>query len=578
MRDVRFWKLVLIINGLVPLALLIWDALHGQLGANAVNIAIHTTGIVTLVFLFLTLSVTPIRLLTGWNWLIGYRRSLGLFGAFYALVHVTIFFVFDRAMSITSTIHEILTRRYLQVGITAVLLLIPLAVTSTNAMVRRLGARRWKRLHRLAYVIAALGTLHYYMQVKADVRQPLVFAAVLGVLLSSRFVFHYADLRRIARRASVPTPLVATRKFWSGQLRLARLFDETPDVRTFRLVSPDGGPLPFDHQPGQYLNLQLNVDGQRVNRSYTIASPSTRNGYCELTIKREEHGVASTHLHNNVHEGDHLKISAPAGRFVFTGSEADGVALIAGGVGITPLMSIVRSLTDQGWPGRIDLLFIVKTEDDIIFRDELSLLQKRFQNLHVNISLTRVGPEDKWAGQRGRLTREWLTSCVPDVTSKPVYICGPGEMMSATREILMSLDVPESTIKIEAFLSPGVALQMGGQMLTADSPDEAPGTNESMTMDEMLAEADLAPATATFAHSGKTAQMAAGMTVLEASESIGIGLPFECRSGICGQCKVRLLEGSVSMDVQQALNSAEKKAGWVLGCQARPRTDVTLDA
>ncbi len=128
-------------------------------------------------------------------------------------------------------------------------------------------------------------------------------------------------------------------KSWAGQLRVAQVFDETPQVRTFRLTSAAGPRLPFDFLPGQYLNLSLAIDGRKVRRSYTIASSPTRAGYCELTIKREERGLASRHLHDAVRAGDMLDVIAPAGKFTFTGAESASVVMIAGGVGITPLMA-----------------------------------------------------------------------------------------------------------------------------------------------------------------------------------------------------------------------------------------------
>ncbi len=187
-KDIRFAKFLLLVNGGVPLALLGWDACHHKLGANPVNFAILTTGMLALVFLLLTLSVTPLRKITGLNWLIFSRRTLGLFAFFYASLHFLIFFSLDRSFSISSTLSEMLKRKYLFVGITGLLVMVPLAVTSTNAMIKRLGGKRWRALHRLAYVAAIAGVIHYYMQVKADVRQPLVFAGVLALLLGYRLV------------------------------------------------------------------------------------------------------------------------------------------------------------------------------------------------------------------------------------------------------------------------------------------------------------------------------------------------------------------------------------------------------
>jgi methionine sulfoxide reductase heme-binding subunit len=186
--DIRFLKLLILVNGLVPLALLVWDQGHKQLGANPQNFLILTTGMMTLSFLMLTMAVTPLRKITGWNWLIQFRRMLGLYAFFYGCLHFLCFFSLDRGFSISSTLTEMLKRKYLIVGSTALIVMIPLAITSTNGMIKRLGGKRWRALHRLAYVAAVCGVIHYYMQVKADVRQPLVFAAVLAVLLGWRLV------------------------------------------------------------------------------------------------------------------------------------------------------------------------------------------------------------------------------------------------------------------------------------------------------------------------------------------------------------------------------------------------------
>jgi sulfoxide reductase heme-binding subunit YedZ len=190
-NDIRFAKLLVLVNGAVPVTLLGWDAWRHQLGANPVNFAILTTGMSALVFLMLTLVVTPLRKLGGWNWLIALRRMLGLYAFFYVCLHFFLFFGYDREFSITSTLTEMGKRRYLLVGITAFLVMVPLAVTSTNAMIKRLGGKRWRALHRLTYVAAIAGVLHFYMQVKADVRKPLAFAAVLTLLLGYRLWDHW---------------------------------------------------------------------------------------------------------------------------------------------------------------------------------------------------------------------------------------------------------------------------------------------------------------------------------------------------------------------------------------------------
>jgi DMSO/TMAO reductase YedYZ heme-binding membrane subunit len=208
-NDLRFAKLLVLVNCAVPAALLGWDAWHHQLGANPVNFAILTTGLMALIFLLLTLAVTPLRKITGLNWLIFSRRTLGLYAFFYASLHFLIFFSLDRGFSIPGTLTEMVKRKYLIVGGTGLLVMVPLAVTSTNAMIKRLGGKRWRALHRLAYVAAIAGVIHYYMQVKADVRQPLAFAAVLAVLLGWRLVEYWRRPKPVpaAVPAVKPKPL-----------------------------------------------------------------------------------------------------------------------------------------------------------------------------------------------------------------------------------------------------------------------------------------------------------------------------------------------------------------------------------
>jgi glycine betaine catabolism B len=574
--DIRFGKLLVTFNALIPGAMLAWDAAHRQLGVNGVNYALHTTGLLALICLLLGLAVTPLRKLTGWNALIAVRRSLGLTAFFYTCVHFAIFFVFDRALSVSSTVHEILSRRYLLIGFAGLVLMTPLALTSTSGMVMRLGARRWKALHRLVYLVAIAGALHYTLLVKSDLRQPLAFASVLALLLGFRVVRAALDRRKVrplvataTARTSAPASKPA---FWSGELRVARVFEETPDVRTIRLMNIEGGELPFSYKPGQYLNLALVIDGRRVNRSYTIASSPTRAHSCEITVKRSAAGHGSRHLHEVVRQGSHLKVSAPAGRFVFTGEESDRVVLIAGGVGITPLMSIVRYLTDRCWTGDIYLVFSARKQADLIFWEELGYLQRRFANLHVCATLSQE-PGSDWMGRRGQITKELLTAFVPELARLPVYLCGPDAMMAGTRQMLGELGVPESAVKTEAFVSPASSpAELGAAELPAPR-GEAPAadaTEPSIDDGEM--------ASIRFERSGRIFELPASLTVLETAEAAGVEIPFECRSGICGQCKTRLLAGRVTMETEDALSAAEKARGLILACQAHPVGRVTVDA
>jgi sulfoxide reductase heme-binding subunit YedZ len=187
LKDPQFAKLVVFINSLLPGALLAWDAYNHNIGPDPINHSINTLGMTALVFIMLTLSITPLRKITGWNWLSHFRRMLGLFAFFYVSAHFLVYFSFDRSFSLSRLFADTFTRRFIQFGMVALLAMIPLAATSTNGIIKRMGAARWKRLHRLIYWSALAGVLHFYERVKIDERLPLTFAAVLAVLLAYRW-------------------------------------------------------------------------------------------------------------------------------------------------------------------------------------------------------------------------------------------------------------------------------------------------------------------------------------------------------------------------------------------------------
>ncbi len=186
--DQSFQKHLLFVNGCIPAALLLWDALNKNLGSNPIEFATRATGVLALVFLLLSLCVTPLRQVFNLNWIFKHRRTLGLFSFFYACLHLLTYIVFDRDFGFTSIPADIYKRPFIAIGMACFLMMVPLAVTSTQSMIKRLGGARWIRLHRLTYVIAVGGVVHYYMIVKSDTRYPLYFGAAVVALLGYRFL------------------------------------------------------------------------------------------------------------------------------------------------------------------------------------------------------------------------------------------------------------------------------------------------------------------------------------------------------------------------------------------------------
>jgi sulfoxide reductase heme-binding subunit YedZ len=201
--DVRFFKLVVFVNALLPLVLLLLDLYCKQVGPNPLDFVTKTTGMLTLIFLSLTVAVTPLRKIFGINSLVKVRRMLGLFAFFYGSLHLLTYISFDRVFNLLSVGPDVVKRPFILAGMTSFLLMLPLAITSTNKMVKRLGGKRWAQLHRLVYLAALAGVIHFWMLVKSDTRLPLTFGFIVLFLLGYRLLAKYAP----AQQASVSSNL-----------------------------------------------------------------------------------------------------------------------------------------------------------------------------------------------------------------------------------------------------------------------------------------------------------------------------------------------------------------------------------
>ena len=338
---------------------------------------------------------------------------------------------------------------------------------------------------------------------------------------------------------------------------MGSIVTETPNVKTFRLLpSPNDRFLPFTFVPGQFLNLAFWIGGARMNRSYSISSSPTQREYVDLTVRREPRGAVSRHIDDLLKVGDPIEAGGPVGKFTFSGTEADSIVLISGGVGITPMMSITRYLTERSWAGDIFFIYACRTPADFIFADEIAGLQSRNPKLRVTVAMSRAEGTD-WNGPRGHLTKELLTQTVPNLASRRIHLCGPPSMMDSTKALLTELGVPSNQVKTEAFGTPKPAPAASG---TAKPTSPATGP------------------LVTFSKNNKSSKIHVDQTILELSEELGIGIEFSCRVGTCGVCKVKMTSGEVDMAVDDALDADDKTNGIILACQAKPRSEVAVEA
>ena len=339
---------------------------------------------------------------------------------------------------------------------------------------------------------------------------------------------------------------------WLGKLVLAEVEMVTHNVKTFRFRTKGEGQIPFDYRPGQFLTLRLAPAGIPVRRSYTIASSPTWRDRIEITVKREPQGLVSRWLHDELDVGDEVEMEAPNGTFVFDGQQAEGVVLIGAGVGITPLMSVVRYLTETRWPGRISFILGFRSPRDFIFHTELEDLKTRNPNLSVIATMSN--PTEGWRGMKGRINSTLVQSAVPDLAACRTHICGPPAMMTEMKAALRSLGIPEEQIRTEAF----------------GTVTRAPATK--------TARSGQVAGKIEFLASDASATVPTDATILDIADEIGVFIDSACRSGTCGSCRARLVSGIVSMAVQDGLTDGDKREGYILTCQARVQGNVVVDA
>ena len=365
---------------------------------------------------------------------------------------------------------------------------------------------------------------------------------------------------RLGRPAAVSeeasaSPVTAN---WRGQLQVASIVSETPSVKTFRLLpSSNDRFLPFTFVPGQFLNVAFWIGGARMNRSYSISSSPTEREYVELTVQREPRGAVSRHIVDLLKVGDQIEAGGPVGRFTFTGTEADSIVLIAGGVGITPLMSIIRYLSERSWAGDIFFIYACRAPADFIFASEVAALRRVNPKLHVAVMMERPEGTD-WKGPRGRISKELLTETISDLASRRIHLCGPLPMMDSIKAILAELGVPPDQVKTELFGATKPTLAAAGTTAKPTAPATGP--------------------LVTFLKNNKSARIHIDQTVLELSEELAIGIEFSCRIGTCGVCKVKMTSGEVEMAVEDALDPDDKANGIILACQAKPKIDIAVEA
>ncbi len=405
-------------------------------------------------------------------------------------------------------------------------------------------------------------------------------------------------------------------------LRVADIILETQDTKTYRLVG--NKPTLFSYKPGQFVTITLNIDGKPVKRSYSISSSPSRPHTLELTIKRVPGGLVSNWMADQISLGDEIHVRGPAGRFSCFNYPSRKMLCIAGGSGITPIMSMLRWIVDTTADVDVILLYSGRSPQDFIFRKELETISARHSGLRVLFTVTSnwAGTES-WTGLTGRCSSSMIELVAPDVLERHVFLCGPKPFSESMKGQLKCLDYPIANLHTESFgegrvasgtpvapvAAPPLAPSAPKPVLAEDAaaaappkasapapaapPADAPAAPPADAPAASPADAPAAPAAAApspapaagpadgfkivFKKSGVEAVAAGDTKLLDLAETHGVEIDYACREGECGSCLTKCLSGSVEME-DNDLSEEERGQGFIYPCVACATSDVVLEA
>ncbi|MGQ7245914.1 FAD-binding oxidoreductase [Halomonas sp. V046] len=359
---------------------------------------------------------------------------------------------------------------------------------------------------------------------------------------------------------------VTTQTWTNGRhlVRCVKVIQETWDVRTFCFMAEQ--PVLFFFKPGQFVTLELEVQGEQVLRSYTISSSPSVPYSFSISVKRVPGGKVSNWLHDNLDVGHELAVHGPVGNFNAIDFPADKVLMLSGGVGITPLMSMTRWFFDTNASVDLEFIHSARTPRDIIFHRELEHIFSRIPEFRLHIVCERDHELNQaWAGFRGFLSEPMLELMVPDFLEREIFCCGPTPYMDAVKRLLDRRGFDMDRYHEESFGATPREVREDVEDLVEQAEAAA---------DELVA-ADMH--SVEFTSTGKSVRIQPGETVHAAAAKLGLHIPKACGMGICGTCRVPLTSGRVDMEHNGGITEEDIEEGYILSCCSRPVGDVVVD-
>lgn len=358
-----------------------------------------------------------------------------------------------------------------------------------------------------------------------------------------------------------------TTQTWSNGRHLVRcvkVIQETWDVRTFCFMAEQ--PVLFFFKPGQFVTLELEIDGLPIMRSYTISSSPSVPYSFSITVKRIPGGVVSNWLHDNLKQGDDLAVHGPVGNFNCIDYPAEKALFLSGGVGITPLMSMVRWYFDTNAAIDINFIHSARSPKDIIYHREMEHVFSRIPEFKLHIVCERSDElGESWYGLRGFVNQRMLELIAPDYLEREIFCCGPTPYMNAVKNILQQNGFNMAHYHEESFGATPIEIEEEVLELVEQAEQAA----EDVQLSDLMQ--------VEFAISGKSVRILPTETVHAAASKLGLHIPKACGMGICGTCRVELKSGEVEMEHNGGITDEDVADGFILSCCSRPKGNVVVD-
>lgn len=386
-----------------------------------------------------------------------------------------------------------------------------------------------------------------------DIGNTLGDLAQAGLLISKKvFAVSLADDRDLS--PGMVSELVDRLHPERVAVSVAEIFDETPSASTLRLV-PVAGPFP-PFRAGQFVNLFLTVDGVATARPYSISSPPTRTGYIDITVKKMPGGFVSAHLCDQARVGDRFELSGPWGSFYHEPlMDTDDLVFLAGGSGVTPFASMIRSAADLKHNVRMHLVYGCRLLDDIIFGDELAGLACCEDNFKMDVIISE--PDEEYSGRCGLLDAPTIIESIGGIEGKTFFMCGPPAMYGLCEGVLEELGVPERRIKTELSGPPPDITVVEGWPAAVKAGSRVTVSVEANGKRERF-------------------EAACDEPLLNSLERNHLAIDNLCRSGECGVCRTKLVSGDVFMPELVGIRRADAQFGYIHPCMSYPLTDLVI--